>query len=607
MRTLTKLTVLFIFLLAVLLYFWSPQTWVVELLATERPSARLYDEEGPRLLALTYFHSRHVNGEYVDSYHPSYRLRLSDHVSDFSKWSGVNLKVEPALIDNGGLVTVSWSGVKTPGSADWIGLFCPAEVDSHAYLDYVFANTVESHKDGYGKFSVHVYNLRTKCEFRYYTNDTHTTILSRSNQLEFAGGKNTPLQVHLALTGDPTQMRIQWTSGTKKFPTVRFGSTPDELLLIATGVSRTYKNTDMCGPPASSKLHFVDPGYLHDVLLSDLRSSSVYYYQYGTSSAWSGIHNFTTAPSTGSSRPFTFITYGDMGPYQDIGALHTSVQVAREVSEGAELIVHQGDLSYAVGLGYIWDQWMSMIESAASRVPYMVGIGNHEQDHVSGGDKDPSKVAGNGFHPSWGNYGADSGGECGVPVHYRFHMPDNGNGVWWYSFNYASVHFTFISTEHDFTRGSVQYRWLEQDLKSADHHVTPWLVLVGHRPMYTSEKFHGDYIVSLHIRAALEDLLNQHHVNLALWGHRHSYERTCAVYREECVGNGTVHIVIGGAGAELDSVSVSQYDVPWSETLQMKLGYGRITVVNNSALLWEFVLNSDRSVGDHAWITRGKR
>jgi len=55
----------------------------------------------------------------------------------------------------------------------------------------------------------------------------------------------------------------------------------------------------------------------------------------------------------------------------------------------------------------------------------MVDVGNHEYDHVSGGDEDPSGASGTGFHPSWGNYGDDSLGECGRPFFERFHMPEN--------------------------------------------------------------------------------------------------------------------------------------------------------------------------------------
>ena len=84
-------------------------------------------------------------------------------------------------------------------------------------------------------------------------------------------------------------------------------------------------------------------------------------------------------------------------------------------------------------------------------------------------------------HPSWGNYGIDSLGECGVPTFQRFHMPDNGHSLFWYSFNYGSVHILHMSTEHDFTPGSDQYDWIVSDLAAVDRAVTPWVVFAGHR------------------------------------------------------------------------------------------------------------------------------
>ena len=45
---------------------------------------------------------------------------------------------------------------------------------------------------------------------------------------------------------------------------------------------------------------------------------------------------------------------------------------------------------------------MTQIELTTSRVPYMVGIGNHEYDHITGGNKDPSGAEGpEGFRPEW--------------------------------------------------------------------------------------------------------------------------------------------------------------------------------------------------------------
>jgi hypothetical protein len=101
-----------------------------------------------------------------------------------------------------------------------------------------------------------------------------------------------------------------------------------------------------------------------------------------------------------------------------------------------------GDLSYADGIGRVWDEWFDMIQPFASRVPVMVGVGNHEYDHTSGGGggRDPSGISTDyGFSPSWGggSFG-NVGGECGVPISRRFSVPDNGNGVFWCAWLHCS-------------------------------------------------------------------------------------------------------------------------------------------------------------------------
>jgi hypothetical protein len=48
------------------------------------------------------------------------------------------------------------------------------------------------------------------------------------------------------------------------------------------------------------------------------------------------------------------------------------------------LILHMGDLSYAEGKAFVWDNFFEMIEPAAARVPYMIGVGNHEYDYTDG-------------------------------------------------------------------------------------------------------------------------------------------------------------------------------------------------------------------------------
>jgi hypothetical protein len=119
----------------------------------------------------------------------------------------------------------------------------------------------------------------------------------------------------------------------------------------------------------------------------------------------------------------------------------------------------------------------------------MVTIGNHEFDYSAGQENDPSidgeRNPQGAFRPDWWNGGSDSGGECGVPVHSRFEMPESplSNGVFWYAFDYANVHTVMMSSEHNCTQGSPQYQFLEQDLAKVDRSKTPWVVVEFHRPM----------------------------------------------------------------------------------------------------------------------------
>jgi hypothetical protein len=71
----------------------------------------------------------------------------------------------------------------------------------------------------------------------------------------------------------------------------------------------------------------------------------------------------------------------------------------------ASLILHVGDISYANGKPEIWDSFMDGIQPIASRVPYMVAIGNHEYGYRkgSGAMVDPSGAAGP-YQPSWGEW-----------------------------------------------------------------------------------------------------------------------------------------------------------------------------------------------------------
>jgi hypothetical protein len=153
---------------------------------------------------------------------------------------------------------------------------------------------------------------------------------------------------------------------------------------------------------------------------------------------WSDVHSFQSPlppgwNQTSDGKPLTYIVYADQGVSgygsgDDGDRITTFAQ--REVERnGIRAVHHFGDLSYAQGASHVWDIWLDMVSRFASSVPLMVGVGNHEYDHMEGGgiSRDPSGViTAGGYNPEWGNYGTDSNGECGVPTSKRFIMVRGG-------------------------------------------------------------------------------------------------------------------------------------------------------------------------------------
>jgi len=100
----------------------------------------------------------------------------------------------------------------------------------------------------------------------------------------------------------------------------------------------------------------------------------------------------------------------------------------------------------------------------------------------------------------------------------------------------------------------------------------------------------------------MEDMINKYQVDLGLWAHYHSYERTCPVFKGKCTKGATTHIIVGTAGKELDMPAYM--DMDWSMYREINYGYGRITVYNKNKLLWEFIRNKDNVVTDKVLLTR---
>ena len=387
-----------------------------------------------------------------------------------------------------------------------------------------------------------------------------------------------PEQVHLSTTGIPGEMIVQW--GTEEDTMVscpsdnivEYGTDNDNLNLSENGNSNMYLWTTCT----------------HTTQLQNLNPNTTYYYRVGGEGEWSSVYSFETIKENPGK-----ITIGAIA---DHGTSSNAQETTSNMeNENLDLVIHPGDISYANGAGSgngvgdqsVWDEYQNQIESLTSECPHMYAPGNHEED------AEP--------------YGFDA-------YESRFFNP--GQNSFWYSFDFEFIHFVSISSEHDYEPGSTQHTWLRNDLEDANNNREnyPWIVIFAHRPMYSSNGDGDGHGSEIEFREAMEGLLFDYQVDLAIWGHDHHYERTYPVFEENVYSNNsgnlddpfykpgaTIHIVAGMAGrSTYDGLEEPQ--PLWSAYREVSYGY-TFFEATKTTINYKFIRNSDLSVGDEFWIT----
>ncbi|CAI5729725.1 unnamed protein product [Peronospora farinosa] len=304
-------------------------------------------------------------------------------IKDLVEVKEFELKTYPPLIEDGGDLVVSWerNNAMTLTDHDCVTLSCGPTTGKG---DYLYNKTVRV-SDLSVRFSS-LYMMRCNYTAIYYNYEEmsgkHKAIAKVEARMKEP--PETPKHGHLSFTDDEKAMAIMFNSGTSKTPMVKYGMKPEDLKFYATGTSTTYGADDMCQAHANTvaQSHFRDPGYMHTVIMTDLKPNTYYFYQYGHEEhGLSKVHRFKSRPLS-SYKYASFIAYGDMGafaaPYG--GSESTAARVFKDVIEGEydSFLLHFGDISYAQSQGHVWDKFFHLIEPYATIVPYMVGIGNHE-------------------------------------------------------------------------------------------------------------------------------------------------------------------------------------------------------------------------------------
>ena len=322
-------------------------------------------------------------------------------------------------------------------------------------------------------------------------------------------GSANPTQIHLQAADEPTAMTVMWATERRGDAIVEWThSGGDE---SAQGNSYCYEH-DMA---------------FHMAQMTNLPLGEEISYKVGDGNTWSSDMTFVTIDP--SSDHFEWISIADHGISSE----------GQDVSEGiiadtsAQMVTISGDISYSDGNQNVWDDWFDIQTPSMMKIPWMTAVGNHENE------------------PATGFTGYE----------HRFDMDYTVESEgFYYTRQIPGAQLIFMSTEHSFTVGSNQFTWLENVLETANlpenRVVRPFVIVYGHKPMYSSNSYHGSEV---ELRDSLEQLYVKQGVDLVIAGHDHFYERTWPVIGEVPLSEGLdmaiipsgiapIHLVIGIGG-----------------------------------------------------------
>ncbi|TRX91135.1 hypothetical protein FHL15_007923 [Xylaria flabelliformis] len=472
------------------------------------------------------------------------------------------------------------------------------------------------------------------------------TVAAGASYPAIPADKTTPSQQRIAIKG-PNSVSIGWNTYQQlSNPCVQYGTSSDVLASTACStISITYPNSRTWG---------------NTVTLSGLSPGTTYYYK--ITSTNSSVEHFLSPRPAGDTGAFSFNAVIDLGVYGadgytikadnakrdtipliDPSLNHTTIGRLANTIDDYELVVHPGDLGYADdwllkpknlfdgtdAYAAIVEQFYGQLAPIAGRKPYMVGPGNHEADCQEIPNSQLLCAAGQKNFTDFMNRFADL-----MPTSFPSHSSNDSarilansaqqlsNPPFWYSFEYGMMHFVMIDTETDFAQapdgpgGSAglnsgpfgktadqQLAFLEADLAAVDRSVTPWLIVGGHRPWYTTG---GSGCGPC--QSAFEPLLYKYGVDLAIFGHVHNSQRFQPVYNSTVDPKGLndpaapMYIVAGGAGNIEGLSSVGTKQAYNAFAYADDFSYARVSLMDKNQLQVQFIHSTTGEVLDQSTL-----
>lgn len=327
--------------------------------------------------------------------------------------------------------------------------------------------------------------LMTGFIFLYAGNSNGRTGLAKTNSVQWDITRKAP---YLIYNGNSSEMEVHWQLTTTQTCTIEWGT------------STNYSD-------GSSTTSEYGSSHQHKYTIENLSAGTKYYYKV---TAGDDIHtgSFYSAPDPSATR-LKFFAYGDTRSYPED---HDKVAegMLNEIANDPEFqtfILSVGDLVSDGDREYYWDdeffnESYTNIINMLAQFPYLSSRGNHE-----------------GYGTLFKKY---------------FPYPYVDSHYW--SFDYGPAHFVVVDQYIDYSTGSTQYNWIDNDLASS---TKLWKFIYLHEPGWSA----GGHSNEEAVQDYIQPLCEKYKVPIVFGGHNHYYARA--------VVNGVTHITTGGGGAPL--------------------------------------------------------
>ncbi len=308
------------------------------------------------------------------------------------------------------------------------------------------------------------------------------------SKVKSAQWTNTRKAPYLIYNGNANQMEVHWQLTSTKTCTIEWG-------------------TDTSYSDGSANTAEYGSSHQHKYVIDNLTPGAKYYYKViAGSDAHTG--SFYSAPDT-SATQLKFFAYGDTRSHPED---HDKVArgILSEINSNPDfqtLVLSVGDLVSDGEQEYYWDdeffnESYSHINQMFAELPYQSARGNHE-------------------------------GNC---ILFNKYFPYPYVNFHYWSFDYGPAHFVVIDQYINYSTGSAQYNWIDNDLAASSK---PWKFILLHEPGWTA----GGHSNNQDVQNYIQPLCVKYHVPIVFGGHNHYYARADV--------NGVTHITTGGGGAPL--------------------------------------------------------